>query len=183
MYEVFVAFATRISFCMFWQCVTLSFKSYYAHCEATGTCFNMCIATYVNTVVLFGYPIKCTYVGRYTDDAEGVDYVYQNYRFSFEDGEDSKSLIIRTIDDNIVEPDENYTLVINASTITTGLSPETSNYRVIVGENGTTTITILNDDGKIRMLFLIRIWTVHFIQFVYYKIIIYHKIKQISFNF
>ena len=101
------------------------------------------------------------YVGGYTDDAEGTDYVYQNYRLSSEDGGKSKLLIVHTIDDNIVEPDENYTLVINSSTITTGFSPETSNYRVIVGENGTTTITILNDNGKICMLFLIRIWTVY----------------------
>ena len=88
------------------------------------------------------------YVGRFTDDAKEVNYVYQNYSLSFEDGETSKSLIIRTIDDNIVEPDENYTLVINASTITTGFSPGIPNGHVIVGENGTTTITILNDDGK-----------------------------------
>ena len=78
------------------------------------------------------------YVGGYTD-AEGVDYVYQNYSLSFKDGETSKLLIIRIIDDNIVEPDENYTLVINANTL---------NGRIIVGENGTTTITILDDDGK-----------------------------------
>ena len=88
------------------------------------------------------------YVGGYEDNPEGVDYVYQNYNLSFEDGETSKSLIIRTIDDNIVEPDENYTLVIAASTVTTGFSPGIPNGRVIVGENGTTTITILNDDGK-----------------------------------
>ena len=88
------------------------------------------------------------YVGGNEDNPEGIDYVYQNYSFSFEDGEENKSLIIRTIDDNIVEPDENYTLVINPSSITTGFSPRTPNGRVIVGENGTTTITILNDDGK-----------------------------------
>ena len=88
------------------------------------------------------------YVGGHEDNPEGVDYVYQNYSFSFVDREKSKSLIIRTIDDNIVEPDENYTLVIAASTITTGFSPATPNGRVIVGENGTTTLTILNDDGK-----------------------------------
>ena len=88
------------------------------------------------------------YVGGHEDNPEGVDYVYQNYSFSFVDREKSKSLIIRTIDDNIVEPDENYTLVIAASTITTGFSPAIPNGRVIVGENGTTTLTILNDDGK-----------------------------------
>ena len=88
------------------------------------------------------------YVGGLEDNSEGIDYIYQNYHLSFEDGEESKSLIVRTIDDNIVEPDENYTLVIAADTITTGDSPGIPNGRVIVGENVTTTITILNDDGK-----------------------------------
>ena len=88
------------------------------------------------------------YVGLHEYNSEGADYVYQNYHLSFEDGEESKSLILYIIDDNIVEPDENYTLVIDASTITTGFSPGIPNGRVIIGENGTTTITILNDDGK-----------------------------------
>ena len=111
----------------------------------------MCTYSYLDSVVLFGYPFMCTYIGGYTDDDYGADYVYQNYHLSFEDGEKSKSLLIRTIDDNTVEPDENYTLVIDANTITTGFSPGIPNGRVIIGENGTTTITILNDDGKIRM--------------------------------
>ena len=57
-----------------------------------------------------------------------------------------KLLIIRTIDDNIVEPDEAYILFIN--TPTSGFSPALPVSRVIVGENGTATITIVNDDGK-----------------------------------
>ena len=86
------------------------------------------------------------YIGGYADDVKGIDYVYQNYSFSFEDGEKVKSLIIRTIDDNIVEPDETYELVID--TITTGFSAKTPSSRVIKGENATTTITIVDDDGK-----------------------------------
>ena len=86
------------------------------------------------------------YIGGYADDVKGIDYVYQNYSFSFEDGEENKSLIIRTIDDNIVEPDETYELVIG--TITTGFSAKTPSSRVINGENPITIITIPNDDGK-----------------------------------
>ena len=85
------------------------------------------------------------YLGGYADDSDGVDYVYQNYSLSFEDGEKYKSLITRTIDDNKVEPDENFTLAIN--TITTGYGPGTPSSHVIIGENGATTITIKNDDG------------------------------------
>ena len=81
-----------------------------------------------------------------TDDTEGADYVFQNYSYSFKDREEKKLLIIRTIDDNIVEPDEIYILFIN--TPTKGFSPGLPVSRVIVGENGTATITIVNDDGK-----------------------------------
>ena len=81
-----------------------------------------------------------------TDDTEEADYVFQNYSYSFKDGEKKKLLIIRTIDDNIVEPDETYILSIN--TPTKGFDPGLPVSRVIVGENGTATITIVNDDGK-----------------------------------
>ena len=86
------------------------------------------------------------YIGGYADDVKGIDYVYQNYSFSFEDGEKYKSLKIRAIDDNIVEPDETYELIID--TITTGFSSKTPSSRVINGINATTTIAIENDDGK-----------------------------------
>ena len=56
----------------------------------------------------------------------------------FEDGESNKVLSLQVVDDNVVEPDEKYNLTIRAE-----LLPN----RVIIGENGTITITIENDDG------------------------------------
>ena len=47
-------------------------------------------------------------------------------------------LIVRIIDDDIIELDETYNLSISIAT----------SRRVIVGENSTTTITIKNDDCK-----------------------------------
>ena len=85
------------------------------------------------------------YIGGLTDDT-APDYVFQNYSYTFEPTEKKKILIIRTIDDNIVEPDETYILFIN--TPTKGFSPGLPVSRVIVGENGTATIKIVNDDGK-----------------------------------
>ena len=80
-----------------------------------------------------------------TDGVEGADFVFQNYSYSFYDGEEEKVLIIRTIDDNIVEPDETY--ILNITTLTTGISARTQS-RIIYGEHSTATITIQNDDGK-----------------------------------
>ena len=80
-----------------------------------------------------------------TDCAKGADFVFQNYSFSFDDGEKKKTLIIRTIDDNIVKPDETY--ILNITTVTAGISARILS-RIIHGENSTVTITILNDDGK-----------------------------------
>ena len=71
--------------------------------------------------------------------ANGADYVYQNYTFSFKEGDETKDLEIITIDDNIVESDETYTLVIHL----TG-----THKPVLIGKNNTTKITIYDDDGK-----------------------------------
>ena len=78
------------------------------------------------------------FIGGWSEDIDGVDYVYQNYTMSFRDGDRSKSLLIRTIDDNVVEGDEEYNLVIN-----NGSFP----FRVKAEGNQTTTIIIENDDG------------------------------------
>ena len=78
------------------------------------------------------------FVGGYPGDSDGVDYFYQNYFFTFEDGNASKILSIQTIDDNVVEPDEKYNLTVRAESLPN---------RVIIGENGTTTIIIENDDN------------------------------------
>ena len=64
--------------------------------------------------------------------------MYQNYNYSFEYGEETKELIIRPLDDNLVEPDETYNLTIK-------LVSEV--HYVKIGKNGTTEITIYNDDG------------------------------------
>ena len=73
----------------------------------------------------------------------GVDYIYQNYTFTFYDGDKNKSLILYSVEDNIVEPDEIYNLTIRLVY---------SDSRVKIGENGSTTVTIFDDDGRLYML-------------------------------
>ena len=79
------------------------------------------------------------FVGGLSGDSDEVDYVFQNYFFTFKDGEYNKVLTFQVIDDNVVEPDEKYNLTIRVESLPN---------RVIIGENGTATITIPNDDGK-----------------------------------
>ena len=79
-------------------------------------------------------------------NAKGADYVYQNYNFTFEDGEEYKVLPIGIIDDNVVEPDETYSLIIG--TIKTAATTTC----VIPGEIGATTIKIVDDDGKYKTI-------------------------------
>ena len=79
-------------------------------------------------------------------DTNGADYEYQNYSYSFNSVNQTKELIIRSIDDNLVEADETYTLIVK-------LKPPYPQH-VKIGENGTTTITIYNDDGKCRYIYI-----------------------------
>ena len=66
-------------------------------------------------------------------------YVFKNRNITFNDGEKMKSLSqIRSIDDNLVEGDETFNLIINSESL-----PE----NFIAERNGTTTIVIQNDDG------------------------------------
>lgn len=72
---------------------------------------------------------------------DGLDYyyVFKNRTISFKDGENMKRLSqIRSIDDNLVEGDETFNLIINLESL-----PE----NFIAEKNGTTTIVIQNDDG------------------------------------
>ena len=72
---------------------------------------------------------------------DGLDYyyVFRNRTISFNDGEKMKSLSqIHSIDDNVVEGDETFHLIINSESL-----PE----NFIAEKNGTTTIVIQNDDG------------------------------------
>ena len=79
-------------------------------------------------------------VGGYMEDInKGVDYVYQNHNIIFYEGERRKSLIVRHIDDNIVETDEEYNLTIIIGSL---------HSRVTVGKYGTTTVVINDDDGE-----------------------------------
>ena len=73
----------------------------------------------------------------------GVDYIHQNYTFTFYDGDKNKSLLLHPVDDNIVEPEEIYSLTIRLVY---------SNNHVKIGENGSTTVTILDNDGRLYML-------------------------------
>ena len=64
--------------------------------------------------------------------------MYQNYSVTFNNTSDTYPVIIRPIDDNIVEPDEYYTLVMSLVT--------TSTHFMMVNER--VNVTIYNDDGK-----------------------------------
>ena len=66
-----------------------------------------------------------------------MDYKYQNYNLTFDEGDKVKTLPLTLFHDNIVETDETFNLTIKVF-----------HSRVAVGENGTTTVTINNDDGK-----------------------------------
>ena len=78
---------------------------------------------------------KC-FVGGYADI--NGDYIYQNYSFSFNSTDEEYPVIIRTVDDNIVEPDEYYTLVIS-------LVGSPAHFMIV---NERVNVTIYNDDGK-----------------------------------
>ena len=69
----------------------------------------------------------------------GGDYVYQNYTFSFNDGDRTRSLPLHSIDDNIVEPDETYSLTITLVS---------SSSCVKICENDTARVAILDEDGS-----------------------------------
>ena len=67
---------------------------------------------------------------------------------SYTEEENEKVILIRTIDDDKVEPDETFFLNIKEDSLTTGFSPGIPNSRVIIGDYGRVKITIVNDDGK-----------------------------------
>ena len=64
--------------------------------------------------------------------------MYQNYSYSFNSTKDQYSIIIHPVDDNMVEPDENFTLIISF----------VGKHDHFMFVNQTVTITIFNDDGK-----------------------------------
>ena len=80
--------------------------------------------------------VENCFVGGYADN-EG-DYTYQNYSFSFNSTDEEYPVIIRPVDDNIVEPDENYTLYVV-------LVSKPAHFMTV---NERVTVTIYNDDGK-----------------------------------
>ena len=97
-----------------------------------------------HSIILSGYVLSTYlhinianyFVGASADD-EG-DYVYQNYSFVLNSTDDEYPVILRPVDDNIVEPDEYYTLVMS-------LVPIPSHFMIV---NDIVTVTIYNDDGK-----------------------------------
>ena len=73
---------------------------------------------------------------------KNVDYnfVYKNNNITFNDGDTTiRPSSMKFIDDNTVEGDENFTLVIKV------INPESVNNRIIVTRNAT--VIILDDDG------------------------------------
>ena len=102
-------------------------------------------ATY--TCIIHIIYIDKLFVGSYVDN-EG-DYVYQNSSFTFNSTSDEYSVIIRPVDDNIVEPDENFTLTIS----------RVANRDFYRFENQVVTVTIYNDDCKFTRV--VRNRTIH----------------------
>ena len=76
------------------------------------------------------------FVGAYADN-EG-DYTYQNYSYTFNSTDDEYQVIIRPVDDNIVEPDEYFTLNIS-------LVGKRDHFVI---RNQQVRVTIYNDDCK-----------------------------------
>ena len=68
----------------------------------------------------------------------GEDYVFENFTEIFENMEHEKEILLRIIDDNLVEYHETYTLAINI----------TGHHHILAGENSTANVTIYDDDGK-----------------------------------
>ena len=71
----------------------------------------------------------------------GLDFHNENYFYSFKDENDTYKLILNSIDDNLVEPDETYYL----NVMLTG-----GKYHGIriAREYQTAVVTIIDDDGK-----------------------------------
>ena len=97
---------------------------------------NICIYIFLHSYIATINSDKI-YVGAYADNEE--DYTYQNYSFTFNSTNDEFQVIIRPVDDNIVEPDEYFTL--NISLI--GKRGDHFEYK-----NQAAKVTIYNDDGK-----------------------------------
>ena len=91
--------------------------------------------TYICTYLCTYLHINKHFVGGYTE-SEG-DYVYQNYSYTLNSTADQCLVIIRPVDDNIVEPDENFTL-------TFSLVGKRDHFLLV---NERVTVTIFNDDG------------------------------------
>ena len=63
--------------------------------------------------------------------------MFQNYSYTFNSTADNHSVIIRPVDDNIVEPDETFTLIF-------ALVGKRDHFMLV---NERVTVTIYNDDG------------------------------------
>ena len=68
-----------------------------------------------------------------------MDYNSLNYTYVIKDQVERLKVNLSIVDDDIVEADETYSLIIVLVD---------SHNRVVTGENKTTTITIYDDDGK-----------------------------------
>ena len=68
----------------------------------------------------------------------GEDYVFENFTEMIENMVHEKKILLRIIDDNLVEYHETYTLAISI----------TGYRRILAGENSTANVTIYDDDGK-----------------------------------
>ena len=93
---------------------------------------------HINNYVIFNINHLCAYVG-------DEDYETQNYSPIFYPGETRQRLLLDLIDDDTVEDTEYYFLNISSSL------PE----RVSIARYAATKITIIDDDGKLYLLFLL----------------------------
>ena len=70
---------------------------------------------------------------------EGSDFIFGLYNVLFPAGVTRAAFNVTIIEDDILEPDESFTLVIDLLTL-----PR----RIVIGSSSQTTVTILNDDSK-----------------------------------
>ena len=69
----------------------------------------------------------------------GADYEFEKCDVTFQSGNNNMPLDITIIDDGLLEPDENFILTINSSSLPS---------HVDISDPGIATVTILNDGGK-----------------------------------
>ena len=69
----------------------------------------------------------------------GEDYISGLYNVTFPAGEITSSFVVSIINDNVLESDEQFDITIDTTSLPDGIT---------VGSTGSSTVTIMDDDGK-----------------------------------